>query len=83
MDAQYIDYVIHRNQVYIRGIKRHLGGKVCIPNYIEGYPVISIVGSIFNGTNYTGVNPIGDSNEVTLLASNGFQQNNDITHIFF
>ena len=83
LDAQYIDYVIHRNQVYIRGIKRHLGGKVCIPNYIEGYPVISIVGSIFNGTNYTGVNPIGDSNEVTLLASNGFQQNNDITHIFF
>ena len=84
LDAQYIDYVINRNnQVYIRGIKRHLGGKVCIPNYIEGYPVVSIVGSNFSGTNYTSVNAIPDSNEVTLLASNGFQQNPDITHIFF
>ena len=85
-----IDYVISTTgQAYIRGFKKHLGGKVTIPKYVEGtYPVVSIVGTQVNNGNVekrwsTYMTPIPNSNESTLPMSNGIQDNNDITHLFF
>ena len=79
--AEYIDYIVYNNQAYLRGVTKHFGGKVCIPNYIDDYPIVSIVGAqTTNGREFQ-AQTIGD--QLTWDKSNGFQGNNDITHIFF
>ena len=84
LGADYFDYVTVGGKAIIYGLKRAVGGRICIPKTLGGSPVGSIIGTNWNlmEDKYT-PSVISGTTTRTKAEGNGFQSNNELTQIYF
>lgn len=84
LGADYFDYVITGGKATIYGLKRSVGGRICIPKTLGGAPVANIIGTKWDfSTDKYAPAVIEGSQTRTKAEGNGLQSNNELTQVYF